>query len=79
MKEQYGNISLELETLNYEEYSWKICINLKMVNFLLKKLIITTLDSYIYGTAATKTTIGVIVGERNIINPPLGNHERMMS
>ena len=35
MKEEYGNIKLILERLKYDDYQWLICVDLKMVNFLL--------------------------------------------
>jgi hypothetical protein len=35
MKEQYKVIFLVLEKLNYQEHQWVICVDLKMVNFLL--------------------------------------------
>ena len=35
MKEEYGNIKLILERLKYGDYQWLICLDLKMVNFLL--------------------------------------------
>jgi hypothetical protein len=35
MKEEYKAISLALEKINYQEYQWVICVDLKMVNFLL--------------------------------------------
>ena len=35
MKEAYGNIKLILERLKYGDYQWLICVDLKMVNFLL--------------------------------------------
>ena len=35
MKEDYNTISLVLEKIKYHERHWVICVNLKMVNFLL--------------------------------------------
>jgi hypothetical protein len=35
MKEEYKAISLVLEKKNYQEHQWVICVDLKMVNFLL--------------------------------------------
>jgi hypothetical protein len=35
MKEEYKAISLVLEKINYHEHQWVICVDLKMVNFLL--------------------------------------------
>lgn len=35
MKEEYKAISLVLEKINYHENQWVICVDLKMVNFLL--------------------------------------------
>jgi hypothetical protein len=35
MKEEYKAISLVLEKVNYQEHQWVICVDLKMVNFLL--------------------------------------------
>ena len=35
MKEEYQTISLVLEKIRYQEHQWMICVDLKMVNFLL--------------------------------------------
>src|SRR6218665_156373 len=35
MKEQYDNIKIVLERLQYHDHGWVICFDLKMVNFLL--------------------------------------------
>ena len=35
MKEEYGAIKTVLELMNYTEHNWFICVDLKMVNFLL--------------------------------------------
>jgi hypothetical protein len=35
MKEEYKSISLVLERINYQKHQWVICVDLKMVNFLL--------------------------------------------
>ena len=35
LKEEYENIKLVLERLKYHEHQWLICVDLKMVNFLL--------------------------------------------
>ena len=35
MKEEHGNIKLILERLKYGDYQWLICVDLKIVNFLL--------------------------------------------
>src|SRR6187551_3881335 len=35
LAEQYKNVKMVLEKLCYHEHSWLICVDLKMVNFLL--------------------------------------------
>ena len=35
MKEQYQNVKQVLQKLSYYEHNWVICVDLKMVNFLL--------------------------------------------
>ena len=35
LKEKHEHIQKDLELLKYEEHKWIICVNLKMVNFLL--------------------------------------------
>lgn len=35
LKEKYENIKLVLDKLKYEQHGWQICVDLKMVNFLL--------------------------------------------
>ena len=35
IKEEYGHIKLVLDLLKYNEHNWVICVDLKMVNFLI--------------------------------------------
>lgn len=35
MKEEYDNIALVMEKIKYQDHEWRICVDLKMVNFLL--------------------------------------------
>ena len=35
MKEKYEEIRLFLENINYKDHNWKICVDFKMINFLL--------------------------------------------
>ena len=35
LKEKYGAVKYVLEKISYNQYEWSICVNLKMVNFLL--------------------------------------------
>ena len=35
LKENYCNEKLVLDSLQFEKYNWKICVDLKIVNFLL--------------------------------------------
>lgn len=35
MKEEYANIALVLEKIEYHQHQWVVCVDLKMVNFLL--------------------------------------------
>ncbi|GFT20544.1 uncharacterized protein TNCV_2183811 [Trichonephila clavipes] len=35
LKEEYANIAKVMETIKYQDHKWFICVDLKMVNFLL--------------------------------------------
>ena len=35
VKEHYLNVKMVLQKLRYSEHNWAICVNLKMINFLL--------------------------------------------
>jgi hypothetical protein len=35
MKEEYKTISLVVERIKYRDHNWLVCVDLKMVNFLL--------------------------------------------
>ncbi|GFW77893.1 uncharacterized protein TNCV_3911031 [Trichonephila clavipes] len=35
LKEEYANIAKVMETIKYQDHMWLICVDLKMVNFLL--------------------------------------------
>ena len=37
VKEHYLNVKMVLQKLRYSEHNWGICVNFKMVNFLLKQ------------------------------------------
>ena len=79
-----------LEKLKYDEHSWKICVDLKMVNFLLGQqagytkypCFICLWDSRDKNKHWTQKVWplreSVIVGKQNVINPPLVNQDRII-
>lgn len=83
LKEGYGNISLVLEKIKYAEHQWLICVDLKMVNFLLGQqsgytkypCFLCLWDSRAKKEHWTKENWplreSLVPGQRNVINKPL--------
>ena len=83
MKEEYKAISLVLEKINYQEHQWVICVDLKMVNFLLGQK--SGYTNYSCFLCLWKNRVKhehwarkdwppreyVVVGGRNVMNEPL--------
>ena len=61
VKEEYPTISLVLDKIKYMEHKWVLCVDIKMINFLLGQQGGYTkyLVSYAYGTAELKLNIGL--------------------
>lgn len=90
LKEEYQNISLLLQKIKYDEHHWSICVDLKMVNFLLGQQSGFTKYPCCYclwdsrakhqhwdkrDWPARET---MEVGTQNIINPPLVSRDRIL-
>jgi len=83
LKEEYDNIKMVLQRICYDEPQWSICVDLKMVNFLLGQqsgytnhpCLMSLWDSrakqqhWIKKCWFTRNTLKV--GEENIIREPL--------
>ena len=90
LKEEYDNIKTVLQRICYEEHQWSICVDLKMVNFLLGQQ--TGYTKYpcfmcLWDIRAKQqhwikkcwpTRNALKVGEETIIREPLGGREKIM-
>ncbi|GBP39574.1 hypothetical protein EVAR_26656_1 [Eumeta japonica] len=82
-KEEYITIALILDKIKYEEHKWLICVDLKMVNFLLGQqggytkypCFLCLWDSRAKSQHWTKRDwsprVALVPGEKNVINPSL--------
>ncbi|GBP72257.1 hypothetical protein EVAR_103258_1 [Eumeta japonica] len=82
-KEEYTTIALILDKIKYEEHKWLICVDLKVVNFLLGQqggftkypCFLCLWDSRAKSQHWTKCDwpprVALVPGEKNVINPPL--------
>jgi hypothetical protein len=83
MKEEYKAIFLVLEKINYQEHEWVICVDLKMVNFLIGQqsgytkypCFLCLLDSRAkhehWARQDWSPREYMVVGGQNVINEPL--------
>ena len=89
MKEGYEEISFLLQKIKYSEHMWVICVDLKMINFLLGQqsghtkypCFICYWDSRAkssYWTQKSWPVRDLVVGERNVINKPLVPQEKII-
>lgn len=90
VKEEYEVISNLLQKIKYIEHNWVICVDLKMVNFLLGQqsgytkypCFICLWDSRAKSRHWTAKNWPVrdalVVGERNVINEPLVSREKII-
>ena len=90
LKEQYEHIKLVLDLLQYKEHNWVICVDLKMVNFLLGQeggytkypCFLCLWDSRAKGKHWNQRTwpvrASMTVGEKNVINEPLVDREKII-
>jgi hypothetical protein len=90
LKEEYKAICLVLENINYQEHQWVICVDLKMVNFLLGKksgyikypCFLCLWDSRAkHKHWARKDWLPreyKVVGGKNLINEPLVTRDRII-
>jgi hypothetical protein len=72
MKEEYKAISLLLEKVNYQEHQWVICVDLKMVNFLLGQ------QSRYTGQEKIGLRGNIWFGGKNVTNEPLVARDRII-
>lgn len=90
LKEEYQNVDLVLKKLKYSEHQWVICVDLKMVNFLLGQqsgytkfpCFICLWDSRAKNDHWIKKDWplrnNMTVGKQNIINPPLVARDKII-
>jgi len=91
MKEEYNNIALVLEKIKSDEHQWVICVDLKMVNFLLGQqggytkypCFLCLWDSRAkqehWIRKVWSTRENMVIGESNIIREPLVGREKIIS
>ena len=90
LKEEYTNISKVMEKIKYQDHNWVICVDLKMVNFLLGQqggytkfpCFMCLWDSrdkqHHWSQKVWPVREELKVGERNVINVPLVNRDRII-
>lgn len=90
LKEAYENISSVIEKIKYHEHGWKICVDFKMVNFLLGQqsgftkypCFICLWDSrdreHHWDQKEWPLRKELIPGKQNVIHPPLVNKDRII-
>lgn len=90
MKEEYNNIALVLEKIKFDEHQWVICVDLKIVNFLLGQqggytkypCFLCLWDSRAkqehWIRKEWPTRENMVVGESNIIRKPLVGREKII-
>ena len=90
LKEKYEPVKQVLECIKYNQHNWKICIDLKMVNFLLGQQSVYTKHSCFlcmwdsrdkanhWVKKDWEPRITLRVGDKNIINEPLVPGDRII-
>uniref|UniRef100_A0A0K2ULI1 Putative LOC100197081 [Hydra vulgaris] n=1 Tax=Lepeophtheirus salmonis TaxID=72036 RepID=A0A0K2ULI1_LEPSM len=88
MKEEYGNIKIVLERLKYLDHQWLICVDLKMVNFLLGQqggytkypcflcYWDSTADKDHWVRMEWSSRHTLVPGQKNVINEPLFDRKK---
>ena len=90
LKEEYDNVKLVLQKINYHQHQWSICVDLKIVNFLLGQQSGYTKFHCCLCMWNSRTKEAhwekvdwprrenLTVGEANIINEPLVEREKII-
>lgn len=90
LKEHYTSVKMVLQKLCYDEHKWMICVDFKMVNFLLGQqggytknpCFLCLWDSRDNAQHWVKKDWPIreklVVGEKNVINEPLVNRDRII-
>ena len=90
VKEHYLNVKMVLQKLRYGEHNWGICVDFKMVNFLLGQQRGYTKHPCFFCYCDSRATDQHLVkkdrparedpavGDKNIINEPLVNQDRII-
>lgn len=90
LKEEYENIKLVLEKISYVQHQWSVCVDLKMVNFLLGQqggytkypcflcLWDSRAKSEHFSRKDWPSRINMTVGKANIANEPLISREKII-
>lgn len=90
VKEEYTTIALVLDKIKYAEHNWVICVDLKMVNFLLGQqggytkfpCFLCLWDSRAKNQHWIKkdwpAREALVPGQQNVINPPLVSRDRII-
>lgn len=90
LKEEYQNIKLVLEKISFVQHQWSVCVDLKMVNFLLGMqsgytkypCFLCLWDSRAknehWGRKHWPSRINMTVGKANIVHEPLISREKII-
>ena len=90
VKEHYLNVKMVLQKLRYSEHNWAICVDFKVVNFLSGQQGGYTKHTYFlryWDSCVTEqhwvkkdwaAQEDLVVGDKNIINEPLVNRDRII-
>ena len=91
VKKHYMNVKMVLQKVLYSEHNWAICVDFKMINFLLGQqrgeVHQTSLFSLLLGQSHYWSSVGkeglaeredLAMGDKNIIHEPLVNRDRII-
>ena len=88
VKEHYLNVKMVLQKLRYSEHNLAICVDFKIINFFARaarEVHQTSLFSLLLGQSRYWSALGkeglagtFAVGDKNIINEPLANRDRIV-
>ena len=90
VKEQYLNVKMVLNKLCYSEHNWAICVDIKIINFLLGQQGGYTKNSCFFSYWDSRATSqhwvkkdwpareNLKVGDKNVINEPIVNRDRII-
>ena len=76
LKEKHGHIKVVLDLLKYDDHEWIICVDLKMVNFLIGNKDSRAKDKH-WEQKLWPVKKSLTVGEKSIIHQPLASENHL--